>query len=49
MLSNAASDKEQTKEIPMAMTTKNINNSTLMAVGSATKLSVTTPPAAKAE
>ncbi|GAA0803139.1 hypothetical protein GCM10009110_14750 [Psychrobacter piscatorii] len=46
MLSNAASDKEHTNEIPIATATKNINNATLSAVGAATAVGVATAPAA---
>ncbi|SJN37555.1 hypothetical protein CZ794_09890 [Psychrobacter sp. JB385] len=50
ILNNAASDKEQINEIPMATTTKNTSNNTLVAVGSAIASVATAPaPAAKAE
>ncbi|BFM02645.1 hypothetical protein Psyaliredsea_12920 [Psychrobacter alimentarius] len=48
ILNNAASDKEQTNEIPIAMTTKNISKNILVTVGSAIA-SVATAPAAKEE
>lgn len=47
ILSNAASDKEHTNEIPMATVTKSMSNSTLVAVGAASASVATAAPAAK--
>ncbi|MFP3354895.1 hypothetical protein R0K04_26440, partial [Pseudoalteromonas sp. SIMBA_153] len=46
MLSKTDSANEQTKEIPIASKTKNINRETLSAVGAAASLDVDTAPAA---